>query len=354
MKLKRIAATISALLVVLLVSMPASATRGEKTAVLNYSDIKISLDDRMVIPRDVNGNYVEPFAIEGTTYLPVRAIGDAVGLTVGWDQGTSTVILKSGGSPVAATGMVPETGGARNVGAILTYSDIKISLDGKEVLPVTASGQYVEPFAINGTTYLPVRGIASVMGLLVNWDGNTNTVVLTTRGYAVEQSGAHGVAGVPAGWVEYSTGNLSTLLNAAMNGDVIYRNGKYWCSPEYAASIGNENVVDIVDVADGNGSPSDDDVLKPGDQVIPVDDDDWVSPDSLSGVITKIGVDKIMSGQASSAEVSEIEILKYCMPSIPDDFTENPVPGTYDGIRITVDNGKIMLCKEDLEAKGLI
>ena len=38
---------------------------------------------------------VEPFAISGTAYLPVRVISNALGLDVGWDAGTSTVILSS-------------------------------------------------------------------------------------------------------------------------------------------------------------------------------------------------------------------------------------------------------------------
>ena len=62
----------------------------------------------------------------------------------------------------------------------LSYNDIKIRLDGEELIPVDAAGNYVEPFIIDGTTYLPVRGIASALGLEVGWDGATKTVLLTT------------------------------------------------------------------------------------------------------------------------------------------------------------------------------
>ena len=48
----------------------------------------------MVIePKDVNGNVVEPFIIDGTTYLPVRAICNALGLKVNWNSETNTVEL---------------------------------------------------------------------------------------------------------------------------------------------------------------------------------------------------------------------------------------------------------------------
>lgn len=64
--------------------------------------------------------------------------------------------------------------------AVLNYSGIKITLDGAVIRPTDVNGNYIEPFIIGGTTYLPVRGIASTLGLNVDWDGTTNTVILTT------------------------------------------------------------------------------------------------------------------------------------------------------------------------------
>lgn len=71
----------------------------------------------------------------------------------------------------ASTGTVQRT---------LSYNDIKITLDGQEITPLDANGNSVEPFIIDGTTYLPVRGIASAMGLDVNWDQTSKTVQLST------------------------------------------------------------------------------------------------------------------------------------------------------------------------------
>ena len=71
----------------------AVATTGKVQKMLDYTDIKITLDGEEVIPKDANGNYVEPFAIEGTTYLPVRAVSSALGLSVDWDDATKTVKL---------------------------------------------------------------------------------------------------------------------------------------------------------------------------------------------------------------------------------------------------------------------
>ncbi len=58
------------------------------------------------------------------------------------------------------------------------YNNIKIVIDGEKITPKDANGNVVEPFIIDGTTYLPVRAVASALGKEVNWDGNSNTVYL--------------------------------------------------------------------------------------------------------------------------------------------------------------------------------
>lgn len=69
------------------------ATVGGRNAELLYNNIKILLNGKELTPTDANGNTVEPFTIDGTTYLPVRAVASALGLNVGWDDTTKTVVL---------------------------------------------------------------------------------------------------------------------------------------------------------------------------------------------------------------------------------------------------------------------
>ena len=45
------------------------------------------------MPKDANGNVVEPFTMNGTTYLPVRAISNAFGKDVEWDGATQSVYI---------------------------------------------------------------------------------------------------------------------------------------------------------------------------------------------------------------------------------------------------------------------
>ena len=67
----------------------------DKVLTATFKDIKIIINGYELTPTDVNGNPVEPFVIDGTTYLPVRAISEAVGYDVDWDYDTNTVILSS-------------------------------------------------------------------------------------------------------------------------------------------------------------------------------------------------------------------------------------------------------------------
>ncbi len=73
----------------------AFAASNLRTAMIeaNYMDIKLVVDGVEVTPKDANGKTVEPFASEGTTYLPVRAVADALGKDVTWDGENKTVYI---------------------------------------------------------------------------------------------------------------------------------------------------------------------------------------------------------------------------------------------------------------------
>lgn len=58
-----------------------------------YANVKIYIDGTLIDPKDVNGNKVEPFIYNGTTYLPVRAVGEAFGKAVSYDGQTKSVYV---------------------------------------------------------------------------------------------------------------------------------------------------------------------------------------------------------------------------------------------------------------------
>lgn len=86
---------VTTFLTMCLLCVAANAVGNVTTKTLNatYKNIKIVLNGVQIDPKDASGNIVEPFVSEGTTYLPVRAIANALGLDVKWDGETSTVYL---------------------------------------------------------------------------------------------------------------------------------------------------------------------------------------------------------------------------------------------------------------------
>jgi len=74
-------------------SLPTFAASVVKQIEAYYNNIKIVVNGNVITPKDPNGNIVEPFIYNGTTYLPVRAVANALGQSVSWDGKTSTVYI---------------------------------------------------------------------------------------------------------------------------------------------------------------------------------------------------------------------------------------------------------------------
>ena len=113
-------------LLVGVLTIPTLAATGSQTARLDYANMKVTLNGQTLDLRDASGNSVEPFTINGTTYLPVASIGKALGLNVGWDNSTKTVILTSG----QGTQTTPSTGNTAGTGSYIGEAKAKeIALD---------------------------------------------------------------------------------------------------------------------------------------------------------------------------------------------------------------------------------
>lgn len=70
----------------------ASGAIQEITAALDPT-ITVKYDGEVQAFLDAKGSRVYPITYQGTTYLPVRAVGNLVGLGVKWDQATRTILL---------------------------------------------------------------------------------------------------------------------------------------------------------------------------------------------------------------------------------------------------------------------
>jgi hypothetical protein len=90
---KLISVTILAAILIFNLITAVSAAPVNKTITAVYNDIKIIIDGKIIEPKDSAGKPVEPFIYDGTTYLPVKAVAQAVGYDVSWDSKTYTVNL---------------------------------------------------------------------------------------------------------------------------------------------------------------------------------------------------------------------------------------------------------------------
>ena len=63
-----------------------------------YTGVRIFVDGRELEPIDVKGNEVEAFIYDGTTYVPLRAVSEALDANVGWNSEKKTVYINSDNS----------------------------------------------------------------------------------------------------------------------------------------------------------------------------------------------------------------------------------------------------------------
>lgn len=130
--------------------------------IVSQASCNVVVDGSKLICYDTNGNVVEPFVFEGTTYVPVRGVAQAFDIPVAWEQETKTVHLgKTGGTPTLG-------------------DEINIFFNGERFICYDVSGNAVHPILHEGTTYLPIRGIGSLFGKNIYWDNLTQTATLTT------------------------------------------------------------------------------------------------------------------------------------------------------------------------------
>ncbi len=168
------------LLCLVFLCIPASAHSETVDISITYCGISITLNGEALSPADADLNPVEPFIYNGTTYLPVRGLALALGLNVNWDSNTNTVNLTSGGTKSCAASFLSTY---TVVETRATYCDIKITLNGEILHIANAQGESVEPFIIDGTTYLPLRAVAAALGLSVEWNGETNSISLSSENF---------------------------------------------------------------------------------------------------------------------------------------------------------------------------
>lgn len=82
------------LLCVAMLTIGALASTGvQKITATLKPDITVIIDGETQTFKDANGDIVYPIIYEGTTYLPIRAIGNIMEKEVGWNESEQTITL---------------------------------------------------------------------------------------------------------------------------------------------------------------------------------------------------------------------------------------------------------------------
>ncbi len=110
------------------------------------------------IPVYLNGEALEKegIIVSDRTYLPVRALSEALGYTVDWDDATRSVII----------GTAPEK--------TEKTDKVNIYLDGAKM-------ENAEAIIVSDFTYLPVRALCEALGKDVEWNNEKREVYVTDK-----------------------------------------------------------------------------------------------------------------------------------------------------------------------------
>ena len=118
--------------------------------------VNIYVDDTKLNPTDVNGNPVEVFIYNGTTYLPVRSVAEAVGKPVLWDGKTRSVYLGKHDTDEPAV-MLHELDYFDRSSEFRTYRDVKDNLGNSYDYGFASRGSGWQTYNINGK-YTKMKG----------------------------------------------------------------------------------------------------------------------------------------------------------------------------------------------------
>ena len=105
---------------------------------------------------------IAPFIEDGRTLVPMRALFEAVGASVTWDNDTETVIS------------------CREKDGVTTFVSLQV---GSTTAFINEEKTELEVPAVlidDSRTFVPLRFVIESLGETVEWDEATNTVIITT------------------------------------------------------------------------------------------------------------------------------------------------------------------------------
>lgn len=143
--------------VITVVSEDAAGNATTRTVSVTYSSnrvIRMKIGSTSAVAgSDTFALPVAPVLVNGTTFVPLRFVGEAFGAAVQWDGVFRLIDISLGGRSIRLQ--------IANKTAVVNGKNVSLGL---------------APFLQDGTTMVPIRFVSEVLGAQVVWDGATRTV----------------------------------------------------------------------------------------------------------------------------------------------------------------------------------
>nr|WP_307401801.1 stalk domain-containing protein [Paenibacillus anaericanus] len=144
----------------------------------------------------------EPIIIKGTTMVPFRAISEALGIQITWNQATKTIVAVQGE-------------GTNATRVQLTLNNKKAIVDGATV------NLNVAPQSVSGNTLIPLSFFSQQFGADVKWDQATRTVSITSPQKRLYTLGFYAIKSIS------DAGSIPSLDSVAFGWSRIDENGNF-------------------------------------------------------------------------------------------------------------------------------
>lgn len=178
MNMKKMITLATAVLLTAAIAVPAMAGNDIKSFSAELRpDITIVVDGTEANFKTSSGEAVYPILVDGSTYLPLRAIGELMGKNVNWDETTKTITISGDRTSISSNKENPDR--ARKDIQVQERRDFTIVVDGAEKEFYSVSGKRIYPVLYNGSTYLPLRAIGELMQKDVVWSAEEKKVTLS-------------------------------------------------------------------------------------------------------------------------------------------------------------------------------
>jgi len=187
---------------------------GSHTIRLQIGNTNMTIDG---VTKKIDSNGTTPVIINNRTMMPIRAIVESMGGSVGWDEDTRSVDLYYGD---------------KSIMLVIDAAKAWANDDGDSSVIALDS----PPVIINSRTLLPVRVIMEFFGASVDWNGNSQTITISygsgSSSASISEDQAYDAI------VNYCYAQNPDLSNIVQNGYNVY-----WSLGGYEGREGNNIVV---------------------------------------------------------------------------------------------------------------